>query len=218
MKVLRVVAVGFCLALLLGIFVPRSHADDLNRLTKITFDGPVEVPGFHGPMVLPAGTYVFKLARSESDRNIVQIYNEDQTRIFATILAIPNYRLKPTDETVITFEERPAGSPQAIRAWFYPGDQFGQEFVYPRARAIELAKQSNQPVPSIPEETAQNTTALQQAPVKVEQPGGEESEVAEAMPAKTLPKTASELPLAGLSGMLFLGLGIGLRLITRKFS
>ena len=45
--------------------------------------------------VLPAGTYVFKLMNPQSNRHIVQIFNKDQTKIYATILAIPNYRLKP---------------------------------------------------------------------------------------------------------------------------
>jgi len=217
MKSLRVVAVAVCLFFLFGTLVTRSRADEHNKLTTFTFDAPVEVPGFHAPLILPAGTYVFKLTSSDSNRNIVQIYNADQTRIYATVLAINNYRLTPTDKTVITFSERPSGSPQAIKAWFYPGDKFGQEFVYPRARAVELAKESNEPVPSMAEGTDENSSTLQSADVKVEQPSGEQEEVAEAMPARTLPKTASDTPLAALCGLLFLGAGIGLRLLTRKF-
>jgi hypothetical protein len=84
--------------------------------------------------VLPAGTYVFKILDSQSDRHIVQIFNADETQIYATILAIPNYRLKATDKTVVTFRERPAGEPEALRAWFYPGRNWGEEFVYPKAK------------------------------------------------------------------------------------
>src|SRR5208337_1948553 len=83
---------------------------------------------------------------SQSDRHIVQIFNKDETQVFATILAIPNYRLKVTDRTVVTFRERPAGEPEALRAWFYAGENFGEEFVYPKARAVELAKETNTPV------------------------------------------------------------------------
>ena len=93
-----------------------------------------------GMRVLPAGTYVFKLMNSSSNRHIVQIFNKDETKIYATILAIPNYRLVPKNKTVITFNEGVRGQPEAIRAWFYPGANWGEEFVYPKAKAVELAK------------------------------------------------------------------------------
>src|SRR5581483_3864751 len=80
------------------------------------------------------------------DRHIVQIFNKDETLIYATILAIPNYRLRATDKTVVTFRERPAGEPEALRAWFYPGRNWGEEFVYPKARAVVLAKETQTPV------------------------------------------------------------------------
>ena len=131
-----------CLALIGAISTPTARADEWNKKTVITFSGPVEIPGVHltGWGVLPAGTYVFKLLDSQSDRHIVQIFNKDETKVLATILAIPNYRLKATDKTVITFRERPAGEPEALRAWFYPGRNYGDEFVYPKAKAVELAK------------------------------------------------------------------------------
>jgi len=130
-------------------FAPNARADEWNKKTVITFSGPVEIPGVHlkGWAILPAGTYVFKILDSLSDRHIVQIFNKDETVVYATILAIPNYRLKATDKTVITFRERPAGEPEALRAWFYPGANFGEEFVYPKTRAMQLAKAENAPVP-----------------------------------------------------------------------
>ena len=153
----------------------------------MTFSGPVEIPGVHlkGWSVLPAGTYVFKILDSQSDRHIVQIFNADETQIYATILAIPNYRLKATDKTVVTFRERPAGEPDALRAWFYPGRNWGEEFVYPKARAIALAKETNTPVlyteadmpleveqPFLPV-TAPEVVQMKQVPVKAIQPTGE---------------------------------------------
>src|SRR5437763_12613057 len=125
--------------------VPGASADDWNHKTSITFSGPVEVPGV-GAQVLPAGTYVFKIMDSLSDRHIVQIFSADGTHIFTTILAIPNYRYRATDKTVVTFQERAQGEPQAIRVWFYPGHQWGEEFVYPKTKALELAKIGNEPV------------------------------------------------------------------------
>lgn len=93
---------------------------------------------------------------SQSNCHIVQIFNKDESHLYATILAIPSYRLQTTDKTVITFAERAAGQAQAVRAWFYPGDNLGQEFVYPKQRAVELAKTTNQPVFYIPDEVASN--------------------------------------------------------------
>src|ERR1051325_7205282 len=156
MSVLRTVTASvFCLGLL-GVLAPGAKADDWNRKTVITFSGPVEIPGVHlaGWGVLPAGTYVFKILDSLSDRHIVQIFNQDETIIYATILAIPNYRLRATDKTVITFRERPAGEPEALRAWFYPGRNWGEEFVYPKAKAIVLAKAANTAVLFTPIEMA----------------------------------------------------------------
>src|ERR1700736_2465699 len=138
----------FCVAAMGAIFLPGAKADDWNRKTVMTFSGPVEIPGVHltGWSMLPAGTYVFKILDSQSDRHIVQIFDKDETTVYATILAIPNYRLTATDKTVMTFRERPAGEPEALRAWFYPGRNWGEEFVYGKAKAIELAKATNTPV------------------------------------------------------------------------
>jgi len=229
----------FCLALMASAFAADAKAGEWDNKTKVTFNAPVEIPGV-GAQVLPAGTYIFKLLDSPSDRHIVQILNERQDRVFSTILAIPNYRLKATDKTVITFRERASGQPEALRAWFYPGRRWGQEFVYPKARAIELAKQTNQPVLAMPTELApylvepvKSTAeppaiALIQAPVEAVQPTGEVvamTEVVEPPPVEIaavqsrepyLPQTASPLPLLGFIGMLAIAAGFGLSLISRR--
>ena len=225
---------------LLGITIsPSAKADDYDKKTTVTFSGPVEIPGVHlaGWKVLPPGTYVFKLLNSSSNRHIVQIFNQDQTTIYATILAIPNYRLTPTDKTVITFNEGIRGNPEAIRAWFYPGANWGEEFVYPKSKAVELAKVTKQPVLAVatdlplevakPEER-QVVTQLQQAPVIGIKPTGEEVELAQVVQTtppvklgapptqvavKTLPATASSLPLILICGLLALGGAVALRAI-----
>src|SRR3970040_1681820 len=79
-----------------------------DKRTMVTFNVPVEIPGISA-QVLPAGTYVFRLMNSPADRHIVQILNKDETHLYANILAIPNYRLRPTDKTVMTFSERRVG-------------------------------------------------------------------------------------------------------------
>src|SRR5271163_2632949 len=147
-KFSKTIPTVFCAALIGAACSSSVKADDWNRKTVITFAEPVETPGVHaqGWAILPAGTYVFKILDSQSDRHIVQIFNQDETVVCATILAIPNYRLQVTDKTVLTFRETPPGEPQVLRAWFYPGRNFGEEFVYPKERAIALAKVTNSPV------------------------------------------------------------------------
>ena len=144
----KAVPIVFCMAFLGATFSPSAKADDYDKKTTVTFSGPVEIPPVYitGMRVLPAGTYVFKLMNSSSNRHIVQIFNKEQTKIFATVLAIPNYRLVAKNKTVITFNEGVRGAPQPIRAWFYPGANWGEEFVYPKARAVELAKVTKTPV------------------------------------------------------------------------
>jgi hypothetical protein len=237
MTFFKVTPAVFGVALLAAAFSPSAKADEYNQKTIVTFSEPVEIPPVYitGMRVLPAGTYVFKLVNSSSNRHIVQIFNADETKIYATILAIPNYRMVRTDKTVITFNEGLAGQPEAIRAWFYPGDNWGEEFVYPKAKAAQLAQVTKVPVlahqselqvevakPEEPQVVAQ----LTQAPIAAVQPTGEVVEVAQvvqseppqttvaAAPApaqvadNTLPQTASSLPLIALCGLLALGGGL----------
>src|SRR5580704_10912445 len=192
MSILKTAATTvFGLALMGAVFSPAARADEWNRKTKITFSGPVEIPGVHlkGWAVLPTGTYVFKVLDSQSNRHIIQIFSEDEKTCYATILAIPNYRLKATDKTVMTFRERPAGEPEALRAWFYPGRNYGEEFVYPKAKAMELAKQTRTPVlftsADVPVDVAEPiqsadhplVVTLKSAPIMAIQPTGDEVEL-----------------------------------------
>ena len=242
MKLINGLITVSCMALMGAVLAPSVRADEWNRKTVITFSGPVEIPGVHlaGWGVLPAGTYVFKILDSQSDRHIVQIFNKDETTIYATILAIPNYRLKATDKTVVTFRERPAGEPEALRAWFYPGRNWGEEFVYPKAKAVTLAKTTNTPVlvtaAEIPLEVTEPTKLaaepmvmeMKRAPIMAIKPTGEEVQLAEVVtppPAlaevaaateKTLPATASTLPLIGLLGLIALGGAFAVRTAARR--
>jgi len=230
MKLLNVLIIAFCLVTLCVFAVPKATADDWNRETVVTFSSPVEVPGV-GAQTLPAGTYVFKIFDSLSDRHIVQIFSQDKTHVFTTILAIPNYRLKTTDKTTITFSERPAGQPEALKAWFYPGREWGEEFVYAKSRAVELAKETNEPVLATPIELASAPIeALKTAPVEAIDPKGESVELAKVVDpppvvatepvtvatAETLPKTASPLPLIGLIGLLAIGAGFALTVFSKR--
>ena len=226
MKLLKGIGIALCLTVLCIVVVPTATADDWNRETVVTFSGPVEVPGA-GAQTLPAGTYVFKIVDEESDRHIVRIFNQDKTHVFTTVIAIPNYRLQATDKTVITFSERPAGQPEALRAWFYPGHKWGEEFVYAKSRAVALAKEVQQPVLSTPIELdAAPVEALKTAPVEAIDPKGEPVELAqvvepppaaaEPIAVAALPQTASPLPLIALIGLLALGGGFALSIASRR--
>jgi LPXTG-motif cell wall-anchored protein len=211
-------------------------------MIRFTFNGPVEIPG----QVLPPGTYVFKLLDSSTDRDIVQVFDKNQKHLYGTFLAIPDYRLKPAGKPIVTFDERAAGAPEAVKAWFFPGYNYGHEFVYPKAKAMELAKANQQPVASMPNNLAANTlkpaqsaaepsvAAMKQTPLQAQKPSEEEVAVAEVFtppPASAsnsssapapagspqeLPKTGSPYPLIGLAGVLSLAAAGLLRLSAAR--
>jgi hypothetical protein len=116
-----------CLMLLGGtFFVSKVRADESDKKTIVTANEPIQVPG----KVLPAGTYVFKLLGS-NDRTLVAIYDADEKHLITTVQGIPDIRTETPDKPILQIEERPSGQPEALKAWFYPGDNFGVEFVYP---------------------------------------------------------------------------------------
>jgi hypothetical protein len=147
MKSLNAFAAAVCLGAMT--FAPNAMADQWNKRTILTVGEPIQVPG----KVLQPGKYVMKLMESPSNRHIVQVFNEDESQLQTTILAIPNYRLQPTGNTEFQWWEVPAGQPRAMRAWFYPGDNFGQEFAYPKTEAVAIAATTNQNVPTTYAET-----------------------------------------------------------------
>lgn len=234
MKFVKTILAVFTFALLGATLALGARADTWNKKTVITFSQAVEVPG----KILPAGTYTFRLLDSPSDRHIVQIFNADGTKLITTILAINDYRLQPTGDTVMKFNERPGDSPEALRAWFYPGDNFGQEFVYPRARAIQLAQVEKIAVPAVALETLDDD-AIKTAPIVAVTPEQKEVEVvtviqttppvaavetpapapvASVAEAEELPHTASNLPLIALLGGLFISIGLGLKFVLKLAS
>jgi LPXTG-motif cell wall-anchored protein len=239
MKFMKTIFAVLALTLLGASLSTGARADEWNKKTVMTFNQPVEIPG----QILPAGTYTFVLLDSPADRHIVQIFTADGSQIIATVLAINNYRLKPTGDTVVKFAERSGDNPEALKAWFYPGDNFGQEFVYPKQRATELAVIVKEPIPAL----AADSTDLKLVPIVAETPEQKEVPVAEvimvtptpaevattpapvaqtapvavvetttapATEAKELPQTASQLPLIMLLGLA----SIGAALFLKRFS
>jgi hypothetical protein len=137
----RYIAVGMIIAFTL-FFELAAHADESNQATTITFSQPIQIPG----QILPAGTYSFKLLDSNSDPNVVQIFNSDQTHLYATLQTVATERQDPTGDTAITLAEQGAGKPDALLTWFYPGRETGHEFVYSGQQEKQLAQDTQQTI------------------------------------------------------------------------
>jgi LPXTG-motif cell wall-anchored protein len=236
MKLFRNIAFAALAGFVGFTLLPSLQADDWNKKTILTITEPLEVPSCCTPdhtVILQPGEYVMVLVDSLSDRHIVRIFDKDQKHVMTTILAIPNYRLRATGKTVFGFWEVPAGQPAALRAWFYPGDNFGQEFAYPKQKAAEIAAFVKVPVPAIVAETAAEED-LRTAPIAVVQESGQTEpvvvaaavtpapEVAAVAPAETpapvetLPQTASNMPLVGLAGLASLAMFAALGFSSRR--
>lgn len=229
MKIFKAFLVVLTIFVLAGMMAVPAQAQRFDKDTKVTFSHPVEVPG----KILAAGSYRFRVHPLATARNVVQIWNEDGTRLITTVMCIYDYRLEPAGETVMEFHERPTGKPVALRAWFYPGHQYGHEFVYPKTRAVELAMETHEVVPAETAEPTEQTYATvplvavtpeaKEVPVEQAIKTTPSREVAQVTPPpvpveKQLPKTASSMPLIALFGLAALGLAIGLRLVARRFS
>jgi hypothetical protein len=214
----------------------NANADEWNKKTYITISQSIEVPG----AILPPGRYVFKLLDSQSNRHIVQILNDRENHVYCTHLAIPKERMEPADKTILTFYEVPGSAPEPVRAWFYPGDLIGQEFVYPKARMAEILAAMNKS----PITVAQNTTTTPAAappPATEEQRTEGQAQVETPPPAPTpspappmeeqapppppaedpapapaMPHTSSNTIEIGALGLMCIGLAISLRIANGR--
>ena len=224
---------------LMGAVVRPMTADEFNKETKLEFSGPVEVPG----KVLTPGKYVFKLADNESDRNIVQIFSEDANgdqKLVTTIMAISDYREETPGKTIIQFEERRSGSPEAIHSWFYPGDNTGWQFVYPKGERSQMSSNTSPAAPATPTPAPDATPApeVAAAPEPPEEPVGSvtiteddvaiiaQNEAPVLLPAPandgpvfaggTLPETAGHSGLELIAGLAMLSAGIAVLFGSRR--
>jgi hypothetical protein len=162
-------------------------ADEWNKKTIITIDEAVQLPN----AMLQPGTYVLKLHDSPSDRHVVQVFDKDEKHIVTTILAIPNMRLRPTGKSVFAFWEVPAGKPKALRAWFYPGDNFGQEFAYPKEEAAQItATNTSETVPVSDVKPEELSAAAEPTPAETAQ-----AEPAPAAPVATVEPAPAPAPV-----------------------
>jgi hypothetical protein len=190
-----------CVAAIAFLLVPAATADTWNKKTMVTFPEPVELPG---RVTLPSGSYVMKLADSQSNRHIVQVLNKDENRVYATILAIPSERQKPAEKTIITFYETPVGYSSFIRNWYYPGDTIGQEFTYPKDRAMYIARAAKTNVPIAPDDAnspvsmeatpAEKEVGLTDEPAEAEVEPNVATSTSQSKPAEPVPPSEPQEP------------------------
>jgi LPXTG-motif cell wall-anchored protein len=226
------------IAAVLGVVAvaPKAAADEYNKKIVITFSEPVEVPG---GVTLEPGRYVFKLQDSQNDRRIVLVQNERENHTYAQIFATNKFRLTPKGKVQVTFWETPAGQPRALRALFWPGDVYGEEFMYKGERATQIAQvQTTQeqvpaepaagPAPAPVEAPAPAVIAqeapppapapapVEAAPAPAAEPAPAPAIVAQNTTPAALPQTASNMPLLALAGLLSLGLALSLGAFVKR--
>jgi hypothetical protein len=132
------IIVGLIIAFTL-FFELAAHADAWDETTTITFSEPIQIPG----QTLAAGTYTFKLANSNADRNIVQVFDADGTHLYATLQTVSAERSEPTDDTSLTLVKPESGQPDVLLKWFYPGRDIGNEFLYSNQEEKKLAQEKH---------------------------------------------------------------------------
>lgn len=216
----------------IALFASAAFADEYYKRTEVTLNEPVIVAGVPNVTLAP-GKYVLRLMNHDHNRNIVQVYNDRENKLYTTVLAIPNYRLEPTDKTEFRFWETPRGNPIALRSWFPNGEQYGQEFVYPKGLAAKIAAETGEPVLVARAETVEE---LETAPITEVTKSGEEQPLEEAFtppepepapaavaeaPApepepEPLPPTASPFFTIGLIGAITAAAGAALRKFARR--
>ncbi len=203
------ICLGFLMLALVLVAPPATHADEWNLMTRFTVNHPFEIPGM---TLQPNTRYVIRLHDSPSTRNVVQVLNDDETKMLAMFMAVSDERLEPADRTVFTFIETEPGYPLPIREWFYPGRLNGLEFIYPKEQALEIARHAKEPILAADSANLHNlsaikveaigpireappaTTATAQNVTKAELPPVEEAKPAPAPEPEPAPPVAEEQP------------------------
>jgi hypothetical protein len=153
---------GCFLVALIFFAPPAIHGDEWNLATRFTVNTPFEVPNL---VLQPNTPYVIRLHDSPAERNVVQIFNDDQSKMLTMFMAVSDERTQPTDKTLFTFIETSPGFPLPMKEWFYPGRLRGLEFVYPKQQAKEIAQHAREPIL-----TEASVAKSENPPVAEEQP------------------------------------------------
>jgi hypothetical protein len=119
------------LGLVLGITTGAAsvHATTATRLTYVTFNGPVALPG----VTLAAGTYAFELADPTGAGTVVAVRNKARTEQY--FMGFTERIARPggmAADTSMSFAEARRGDARRIIAWYLPDSASGLKFIYPR--------------------------------------------------------------------------------------
>jgi hypothetical protein len=192
-RIRHIAAAAACAGLMLAP-AAASAQTPADRNTKVTFSGPVSIPG----KTLPAGTYTFRVADSPTNRHIVQIFDKDEMQLMATLLAVPAEKMEAEGDPVITFKETPADRPPALHYWYYAGERMGNEFVYPKSQAMAIARASGEGVMAVDTDST-NIDDWKGTPSRVTATGQDattssttSSDTTSARPQSTTPTTTPE--------------------------
>ena len=213
--------------MLMTVFAQVSQAQTWDKKTRITVQKPWSLPG---NTVLQPGTYVMRLYDSPSNRQIVEVWNGEETKLEARVIGIPAERLAPSNDTVLNFYERRTEGPAALQKWFHPGDLSGVEFPAQGTAKADLAyvnvpePQTAPEPPAVAEEQPPAPPAVEEpapAPQPEAQPEPEPEQppqIAEnnPPPAPELPRTAGDAPIVGLIGLISLGCAALLRSLVKS--
>jgi pyruvate/2-oxoglutarate dehydrogenase complex dihydrolipoamide acyltransferase (E2) component len=180
------------LALAAGFLATRAKADDWDKKTILTVNEPIQITDTY----LQPGTYVLMLDRdSQSNRHIVRIYNDQQNHLINTVLAFPAYRVRVTGNTQFTFWETSPGSARALRDWFWPGDNFGQEFAYPKnLRQVNQVSSTKAPAAAPQAQAEQSQPQPEQPQVQAEAPEQSASQSQAQVQQQPSPQSQAEAP------------------------
>jgi hypothetical protein len=146
MMIRKAWTIVFCFVVACAVFLPAAMADERDQMTRFTFTEPVAIPG----NILPAGAYWFVLQEDRANRNVVQIYSDDWSTLYATLVTVPSYRQQATSETEVRFAEQPSQKPEALLKWYYPGLATGHEFLYTYTHAMEFTREVKRDVQAEP--------------------------------------------------------------------
>ncbi len=113
----------------------------IDEMTRVTFNSPVELPG----IVLPAGTYIFRLPDREGARHVLQVLSADRATVYAMLQGVERTRAESSDTVITTFREGSSSAPPAIRTWFF-ADPVGFRFMYPKDQAGRIAHRTHERV------------------------------------------------------------------------
>jgi len=115
-------------------------AGDLDREVRMTFSGPVQIPG----KTLPAGTYIFRPWYMSGNPNAMMVLDANGQKVEGIVMYLPaSYKVDEPpawgagggdarSDIRVEFNERKVNEPLPLGTWNYPGDPNNFTLVYPK--------------------------------------------------------------------------------------